>query len=110
MTNTFPATYAKGDQRRSVHTAADAVKARFAGFKLIAAEDGVDYRDLQAQAKELEIPANQSAEELQEAINAELSKGDKQSPEKTPDKTVDTAGAPKPGPAADLGIAPAPRV
>lgn len=78
-----PGVYAKGEKTRYAGSAAEAVAAVFDGYKLVEAssdvpaegtvdnhdEDSTDYRDLQAQAKELGIPANQSAEALRAAID-----------------------------------------
>lgn len=75
MTNYQPGTYVKGDSVRAVDSPAGAVNAVWDGYVLqsVSAED-VAYRDLQQQAKELGIPANQSAKALEASINAELSK------------------------------------
>lgn len=62
--------YAKGDTERVANTTARAVELVFEGFRLkeqVPAEDA-SYRDLQSQAKDLGIPANQSAEDLRSAI------------------------------------------
>lgn len=62
--------YVKGDQTRRVYTPAQRVAAVWEGFKPaseVTTED-VDYRDLQAQAKSLGIPANQGKEALVKAI------------------------------------------
>lgn len=104
MTNTYPATYAKGDRRRSVTTASDAVKAQFDGFKLVSVDE-VDYADLQAQAKELGIKANQSAAALTEQINAKLS--DESTESTAGDKSVDTVGTVNsPSVGTTIGVAP----
>lgn len=72
MTNAqyAPGVYVKGDVERVANTPARAVALVFDGFRLkeaVPAED-TSYRDLQAQAKELGIPANQSADDLRAAI------------------------------------------
>lgn len=62
--------YVKGEQTRRVFTPAQRVAAEWDGFKPaseVTAED-VDYRDLQAQAKSLGIPANQGKDALAKAI------------------------------------------
>lgn len=67
-----PGVYVKGDDERVANTPARAVALVFEGFSLketIPAE-GATYRDLQAQAKELGIPANQSEGALRDAIAA----------------------------------------
>lgn len=66
-----PGIYVKGDQKRAAHTARDAVALVFDGFKLeesTAPGEDVSYRDLQAQAREHGIPANQTADVLRAAI------------------------------------------
>lgn len=64
--------FQKGDDIRTANTAADEVALRFRGFVPVATNAMqravVDYRDLQVQAKELGIPANQTAQELTDAI------------------------------------------
>lgn len=78
--------YVKGDQTRVANTKADAVQAVFDGFAPVKSnsedssaskggseDSSASYRDLQAQAKELDIPANQSAEALEQAISDALS-------------------------------------
>lgn len=65
-----PGTYVKGDSVRTANRRSDAVALVFEGYRLkeqVPAED-TSYRDLQAQAKELGIPANQSEAALREAI------------------------------------------
>jgi hypothetical protein len=72
-----------GDGRsRAVTTEADKVAATWDGFVLNEDPTGasqsaekVDYRDLQAKAKEAGIPANQSADDLQKALAAYESEG-----------------------------------
>lgn len=69
--------FQKGTDVRVATTAADEVALRFKGFAPVAVTAlvevdtfaGVGYRDLQATAKELGIPANQSAQELIDAID-----------------------------------------
>src|SRR5690349_144228 len=64
-------TYRKGDDVRVASTPSEAVALSFEGYKRETAEsvaDGADYRELQAQAKELGIAANQSKGALAEAI------------------------------------------
>lgn len=94
---TYPADYAKGDVTRTAHTPADAAKLEFNGFKRVVDAENVDYRDLQKQAKELGIPANGSAEELAERINAELESSDADADDTEVDshegdQSVDTVG------------------
>jgi hypothetical protein len=75
MTTYSPGTYRKGDDVRYADSAATAVNLAFTGYVRDSAEslaEGTDYRDLQAQAKELGIPANQSKEALAEAIAAHV--------------------------------------
>lgn len=62
--------YVKGDQTRRVYTPAQRVAAVWDGFKPASevTADDTDYRDLQAQAKVLGIPANQSKDALVAAI------------------------------------------
>lgn len=65
-----PEIYVKGDLTRRVFTPAQRVAAVWDGFKPtseVTAED-VDYRDLQATAKSLGIPANQGKDALAAAI------------------------------------------
>lgn len=66
-----PGVYRKGDTARIARTAADAVDLKFRGFSRVGdepTEDGLDYRELQRQAKEAGIPANQSKEALAEEL------------------------------------------
>lgn len=66
-----PGVYVKGDVVRTATTPAKAVALVFNGFVRqapVPPSEDADYRDLQAQAKELDIPANQSADVLREAI------------------------------------------
>jgi len=69
-------TYVKGDSAKVATSRAQAVALVFDGyvFRGESPSEDVDYRDLQAQAKELGIPANQSADALREQIDAELNK------------------------------------
>lgn len=70
MSDYKPGTYVKGDSVKVANTAARAVALRFDGYTLHEATPAEDtsYRDLQAQAKELGIPANQSEAALRAAI------------------------------------------
>lgn len=84
--------YVKGDSVRRCDTNASVVAARWEGYVLLENQDveSVDYRDLQAQAKALGVPANQSKEALEAAI-LEASKqpaGD-QADETTPDQETE---------------------
>jgi hypothetical protein len=85
MTETSPAAphqpgvYVKGDSVRIASSTSAAAALAFDGYALRGDEpapegdsNGVDYRDLQKQAKELDIPANQTSEELQRQIDAKL--------------------------------------
>ena len=70
-TSPKPGLYVKGDKVRNALTPAQAVQAVWDGF--VAAPEQAEqvetpYADLQAQAKALGIPANQSAAKLAEAI------------------------------------------
>lgn len=70
-----PGVYVKGDNVQVATSASNAVALVFNGY---ARQDespaaDADYRDLQAQAKELGIKANQSADALHEQIDAKLS-------------------------------------
>lgn len=71
-----PGTYVKGDVARVASSRSQAVAFVFDGYvrKVEAPAEDADYRDLQAQAKELGIAANQSADALREQIDAELNK------------------------------------
>lgn len=69
METTYPQTFVKGDRTKVAHNAADAVKARFEGYRPYVAESTVDYSELQAQAKLRGIPANQSKDALVEALS-----------------------------------------
>lgn len=60
--------YVKGDRRALAYTPADRVKLEWDGFKK-QADSGADYRALQARAKEAGVPANQSAADLQKALD-----------------------------------------
>lgn len=65
-----PGVYVKGDDEKVANTASRAVALIFEGYRLketVPAED-TSYRDLQAQAKEFGIPANQSEAALRAAI------------------------------------------
>lgn len=78
-------TYVKGDSVKVANTPARAVALVFDGYRLqeqAPAED-TSYRDLQAQAKELGIKANQPEASLREAIAAKSLPGT--------DTTVDPA-------------------
>lgn len=66
MSEYTPGVYVKGDQTRIVNTRGAAVQAVWDGYTLQGGDS--DYRALQAKAKDLGIPANQSAEALVEAI------------------------------------------
>lgn len=70
-----PGVYVKGDDQRVANSASAAVALVFDGFvrKDEGPAEDATYRDLQEQAKELDIPANQSAEALREQIDATLS-------------------------------------
>lgn len=73
----FPQTFSKGDVRRSANNQADVVALKFDGFVEVAdaaqaSAPKESYEDLQAAAKELGIPANQSREALTQAIADEL--------------------------------------
>jgi hypothetical protein len=61
-------TYVKGEQTRLVATKSDAVQAVWDGFTRATVDSDAPYVELQAQAKALDIPANQSAKALSEAI------------------------------------------
>lgn len=65
-----PGTYVKGDSEKVANTAARAVALVFEGYRLkeTVPADDTNYRDLQAQAKELGIKANQSEADLRAAI------------------------------------------
>lgn len=79
-----PGVYEKDGIERVANTASRAVDLVFNGFRLkeaVPAEDA-SYRDLQAQAKDLEIPANQSADNLRVSIAQATLPG--------PDTIVDT--------------------
>ena len=76
--------YEKGDRRVVAKSPTHAVSLEFDGYSLAAdnttgsepaPDNSVDYRDLQEQAKELGIKANQSADELQSQIDAMLAEG-----------------------------------
>lgn len=67
-----PGTYVKGDRVKVANTASRAVALVFEGYTLqeaVPAED-TSYRDLQAQAKELGIKANQPEADLRQQIAA----------------------------------------
>lgn len=67
-----PGVYVKGDVEKVANTPTRAVELIFEGYRLkesVPAESAT-YRDLQAQAKEFGIPANQSEPVLREAIAA----------------------------------------
>jgi hypothetical protein len=70
MSTPTPGIYRKGLEVRTAETASEAVALKFAGFvkQTAAALDDVDYRDLQQQAKDLGIPANQAKTALAQAI------------------------------------------
>lgn len=66
-----PGVYRKGHETRVADNASEAVRLTFDGYRPQTAETVAsesDYRDLQAQAKVLGIPANQGKEALAEAI------------------------------------------
>lgn len=67
-----PGIYVKGDREKVADTPARAVALAFEGYVLkdTVPSETASYRDLQAQAKELGIPANQSEQHLREAIAA----------------------------------------
>ena len=70
-TSPQPGLFVKGDKVRNAVTPAQAVQAAWEGFVAApdqAEQESASYADLQAQAKELGIPANQSAVKLAEAI------------------------------------------
>lgn len=71
-----PGVYVKGEQERVATTTATAVALVFDGYVLKdeSPAPDADYRDLQEQAKELGIKANQSADVLRAAIDEELAK------------------------------------
>lgn len=71
-----PGVYVKGDQERVATSTRSAVALVFDGFVLVDESPAPDasYSDLQAQAKELGIPANQSADTLRTLIDEELAK------------------------------------
>jgi hypothetical protein len=64
--------YVKGDSEKVANTTARAVALVFEGYRLkeTVPADDTSYRDLQAQAKELGIKANQPEAALREAIAA----------------------------------------
>lgn len=73
-----PGVYVKGERTRVAASNAEAVALTFDGYvrkgdEPEAEAPKVDYHDLQKQAKELDIPANQTADELQKQIDAALS-------------------------------------
>lgn len=70
MSDYKPGTYVKGDSVKVANTTKRAVALVFDGYKLQKASPAEDtsYRDLQSQAKELGIPANQSEAALRSAI------------------------------------------
>lgn len=74
MSEYEPGTYVKGDVTKVATSTKRAVALVFDGYrrKVDGPSESADYRDLQAQAKELDIPANQSAEALREQIDAKL--------------------------------------
>lgn len=62
-------TYVKGDRVRFASNAVQVVQAKWEGFvRADQADVDVDYRDLQARAKSLGIPANQPKAKLAEAV------------------------------------------
>lgn len=65
-----PGVYVRGDQTRLARTPGAAVAAVWDGFRPATQQqtEDADYRDLQAQAKRLGIPANQSKDALAAAI------------------------------------------
>lgn len=69
-------TYVKGDVARVATSRSQAVALVFDGYvrKVDGPAEDAAYRDLQEQAKELGIPANQKADALREQIDAELNK------------------------------------
>lgn len=70
-----PGVYVKGDSERVANTVSRAAALVFEGYALKdeSPAPDADYRDLQAQAKELGISANQKADALREQIDAKLS-------------------------------------
>lgn len=73
-----PGVYVKGDSTQVATSASKAAALVFDGYVLQdeSPAPDADYRDLQAQAKELGIAANQKADVLREEIDAKL--GDSQ--------------------------------
>ncbi len=68
---TYPATFVKGTQTRTVRNVREAVKARFDGFKTVTAVAQSDHpvrAEIQAAAKAEGIPANQKTDVLVEAL------------------------------------------
>lgn len=74
MTNFTPVTLSKGDRTVVAHSRADLVQYEFDGFRRTHAEDQPvsertpSYRELQARAKELDIPATGSYDELEASV------------------------------------------
>lgn len=77
--------FTKGDVTRHADTPAEVAQLKFDGFREVVdtvapaadvAEIEIPYADLQREAKELGIPANQSAEVLEAAINAAYAETD----------------------------------
>lgn len=67
-----PGAFVKGGVTRMAYTPADAVRFTFEGYKRLEEEtaESVSYRELQAQAKEFGVKANQPADVLVEQIKA----------------------------------------
>lgn len=74
MSEYKPGVYVKDGVEKHANTVARAVALAFEGYRLKeeVPASGASYRDLQSQAKELGIPANQSEDALRAAI-AEVS-------------------------------------
>lgn len=64
-----PGTFVKGSVVRVAQTATQVVQLRFDGWSRVEEQGDVSYRELQSQAKHVGIPANQSAEQLVEALS-----------------------------------------
>jgi hypothetical protein len=87
MTIYKPGTYTKGEDVRHASSPSEAVALVFAGYRpqtAASVAESADYRDLQAQAKGLGIPANQSKADLAQAI-AEAPVAAPSAPVSTPD-------------------------
>lgn len=72
MSEYQPGVYVKGNDERVANTSSRAVALVFEGYSLkeTVPAESASYRDLQAQAKELGIAANQSEGALRDAIAA----------------------------------------